>query len=120
MRRKIIASISLGVIAQWLSLFFSYKKLPSAYQNIIDQPIATGGWPLKIFEYPFPPMGHDWPPVGDWPMFFLNLLIWIAIGFMLTLFLGKKLVGKRILIYLIFSAIILSVLGLFYIMIKFD
>jgi hypothetical protein len=121
MRNKIISTISIGVALQWLSLFFSYRKLPNFFQGNINQSIATGGWPLKIFEYPVPPMGHDWPPsVGDWPIFFLNLLIWIAVGFILTSFLDKKVAEKRVLFFLILSAIILSILGLFYIMLKFD
>lgn len=79
--------VSLGIILNWLSIFFSYKKL----NNLdIHQPIATGGFPLKIFSYPFPPMGHDWPPAKAWPVFFLNLIIWTAVIAVIFLIFNKK------------------------------
>ena len=67
MRKKIISIISLGIVLNWLSIFFSYKK-PGNLD--INQSIGTGGFPLKIFSYPFPPMGHDWPPLEAWSIFF--------------------------------------------------
>jgi hypothetical protein len=117
MKNKIISAISIGVILNWLSLFFSCRKLP----NIdINQPIATGGFPFKVFEYPFPPMGHDWPPAGSWPMFFLNLVVWLVVSFFIFLLFGKKKVNKKNTAIFAISAVILSLLGVFYIMLKFD
>jgi hypothetical protein len=116
MKNKIILIISLGVIFNWLSLFFSYRRL----QNIdINQPFATGGFPLNIFEYPFPPMGHDWPPAGAWPIFFLNLFFWIVVGFLISFLFGKKMENRKM-TTLVISAVVLSLLGIFYIMLKFD
>ncbi|MFA5360152.1 MAG: hypothetical protein WC349_04315 [Patescibacteria group bacterium] len=117
MKNKIISIISLGVILNWLSLFFSYRRLP----NIdINQPFATGGFPLKIFTYPFPPMGHDWPPAGDWPIFFLNLLIWLAAVFLISFLFGKKMASRKTMAALVISAAVLSLIGIFYIVLKFD
>lgn len=117
MKNKIISIISLGISLNWLSLFFSYHKL----QNTdINQAIATGGFPLKVFEYPFPPMGHDWPPLETWPIFFVNLFIWIAFACLIGFLMGKKMGKRKMMSFLVISAIVLSLLGIFYIMLKFD
>jgi hypothetical protein len=117
MKNKIISIISLGISLHWLSLFFSYHKL----QNIdINQAIATGGFPLKVFEYPFPPMGHDWPPLETWPVFFMNLFIWLVFAWLIGFLIGKKMKKRNMMSFLAISAIVLSLLGIFYIMLKFD
>jgi len=117
MKNKIISIVSLGVSLNWLSLFFSYRRL----QNInINQIFATGGFPFKVFEYPFPPMGHDWPPAGAWPLFFVNLFIWIAFVSLIIFFTGKKMENRTMMSFLAISAIVLSLFGIFYIMLKFD
>jgi len=117
MKNKIIPIVSLGISLNWLSLFFSYHQLQSIN---INQVFATGGFPLKVFEYPFPPMGHDWPPVESWPIFFVNLLIWVGLASLIVFLTGKKMKNRKIMSSLIISAIILSLLGIFYIMLKFD
>jgi hypothetical protein len=117
MKNKIISIISLGISLNWLSLFFSYHKL----QNTdINQAIAIGGFPLRIFEYPFPPMGHDLPPLETWPIFFANLFIWVAFAYLIGFSIGKKVENRKMMSFLVISAIILSLLGIFYIMLKFD
>lgn len=120
MKNKIISAVSIGVILQWLSLFFSYKRLPNFYQGDISQPIATGGFPLKIFEYPVPPMGSDWPPADTHQIFLINLVIWIIIGFIISFLFYKKMENRKIMAISVISAIVLSLLGTFYIMLKFD
>ena len=119
MKNKIISALGIGIILQWLSLFFSYKELPNAYKDI-NEPIATGGFPFQTFEYPVPPMGSDWPPTDTWPIFFLNLAIWVFIGMLIVLNLNKKLENKKIFYIINTLAIVLSVLGVFYIMLRFD
>lgn len=116
-KNKIISIISLGISLNWLSLFFSYRRL----QNInINQIFATGGFPFKVFEYPFPPMGHDWPPAGAWPLFFVNLFIWMAFASLIIFFTGKKMENRAMMSFLAISAIVLSLFGIFYIMLNFD
>lgn len=117
MSKKIISIISMGVLLNWLSIFFSYKKLDNLD---INQPIATGGFPLKIFSYPVPPMGHDWPPVEVWPIFFLNLIIWIIVASIISFILGKRFEYRRSMASSVVSAIFMSIFGLFYLMLKFD
>jgi len=120
MKSKIISAISIGVILQWLSLFFSYRRLPNFYQGNINQPVATGGFPLKFFEYPVPPMGSNWPPANSWPMFIINLTIWLLVAFIIFWLLGKKVENKKVMAISVISAVVLSLLGIFYIMLKFD
>ncbi len=120
MKNKILSAFGIGVILQWLSLFLSYRKLPNAYETI-NGPVATGGFPFKAFEYPIPPRGHDWPPMDTWPAFFLNLTIWIAIGFVIALSLGKASEKKEVAAaMLLFLTIPLSLFGIFYILFQFD
>lgn len=123
MRNKIIFIISLGTVFLWLSLFFSYTELPNAYHNMnISEPIATGGFPLKAFEYPVPPMGNDWPPSNAWFPFFINFIIWLCVStFLTSLFFEKETENRKWLIRIIpFLAIIFSIVGVVYITFKFD
>ena len=117
MKNKIISIISLGISLNWLSLFFSYHKLQKLD---INQAIATGGFPFKVFEYPFPPMGHDWPPPETWPIFFVNLFIWLVFACLIVFLISKKVENRKIITFLIISAIALSLFGIAYIMLKFD
>ena len=117
MGNKIISAISIGVVLNWLSLFFSYQKLQNTN---INQAIATGGFPLRIFEYPFPPMGHDLPPLETWPIFFVNLFIWIAFASLIVFLNDKKMENRKAIAILVISAAVLSLFGIFYIMLKFD
>ena len=119
MKNKILPAISLGVILQWLSLFLSYRQLPDAFEDV-QKPIAAGGFPLKIFEYPAHPMGGGWPPAEMWPAFFLNLGIWCAVGFVLTLLFSKKLDNKKAQAALIATALILTLMGCLYLVLLFD
>ncbi|EKE05561.1 MAG: hypothetical protein ACD_19C00217G0001 [uncultured bacterium] len=119
MKNKIISGLKIGIILQWLSLFFSYQKLPNAFEDI-NKPIATGGFPFKVFEYPVSPMGNNWPPSDMWPMFFANLAIWLVVGILIALIFGKKLENNKVFKTITLSAIILSIIGILYIMLKFD
>ncbi len=116
-KNKIISIISLGISLNWLSLFFSYHR----FQNVnINQVFATGGFPFKVFEYPVPPMGHDWPPLDTWPVFFVNLFAWILFAWLIYFLTGKKMENWKMMKLLIIAAIILSLVGIFYIMLNFD
>lgn len=119
MKLKILSALGIGTILQWLSLFFSYRALPNDEYNI-SKPIATGGFPFKVFDYPVPPMGNDWPPADVWPMFFANLAIWLLVGSLIALLLGKKIENKNIQLTIAVSAIFLTIFGILYIMFKFD
>lgn len=119
--KKILLALGLGVILQWLSIFGSYRLLPHFYDDIIDlEPIATSGFPFKTFEYPFPPMGNNWPPSDVWPAFFMNLIFWIIVGIIITLQFGNKLESKKVLIKIVVVAIFLSMIGIIHLRLKFD
>lgn len=118
MKNKTIFTICSGTILLWVSLFLSYRELPNVQD--IYKTMATGGFPLRALEYPFPVMGGNWPPQNNWVLFFLNFAVWLIVGFVLSLLFGKRLENKKITNALIILAIFFSVLGLFYIRIKFD
>lgn len=118
LRNRTIFSISSGVLLLWASLFSSYRQLPLT--SDINKSIATGGFPFKAFDYPLPPMGSDWPPSGSWYPFFLNLLIWVGVGFLFSVLLQKGIDNKKLVIILPVLATITTIFGLLYIMWMFD
>jgi hypothetical protein len=121
MMKRILLSFGTGVILQWLTLFGSYRPLPHFYDNVVDfEPVAVGGFPFKVFEYPYPPMGDNWPPAEAWPAFFLNLLFWIIIGIIITWRFGDKLKNKKIVAGIVLMSIFLSIIGAVYLRLKFD
>jgi len=65
-------------------------------------------------------MGNDWPPMEAWPVFFLNLIIWIIVASVIFFILGKRFENRRSMTSLVVSAIFMSMLGLSYLMLKFD
>ncbi|MEI7741139.1 MAG: hypothetical protein WCJ29_01390 [bacterium] len=119
MKSKAWFAVSFGVILNWLSLFLSYKAFPFVADNIYAS-IASGGFPIKAFEYPLSPMGNDWPPAHMWPMFFLNLAVWVAVGFVVSAMIGKRVENKKLLAGATIAAILLSVIGLVYLVLQFD
>lgn len=118
-KNRLIFIVSSGVLLLWSSLFFSYQKSPNAF-NDITKPIATGGFPFKVFYYPVPPMGSDWPPSASWYPFFLNLVIWLGVGLLISILVQKKLNNNKLLTALSILAVTVSIFGLLYIMFLFD
>lgn len=116
---SILSGLGIGVVLQWLTLFFSYKELPNAYEDIYE-PIATGGFPYVVFEYPVPPMGSDWPPADVWPMFFMNFAIWLLVGLVLGAIFGKKIQERKLLHKVLTLAGMITIFGYYYIVFKFD
>ena len=102
----------------WISLVVSYQNLPDAYDNL-SKPVATGGFPITVFEYPPGAMGSNVPPVESWGLFYLNLFFWIVIGTGVAILLRKCLNKKRSYIFLV-ASIIISIYGLGYLLLKFD
>lgn len=108
-----------AIIAQWLSLVLSEHSIP--YTDFMKEPVAAGGFPLTIFQYPQPPMGHDLPPYSMWPKFYLNFLIWIVIAVVVYFFIPAHLKkNKKILTIMWLLAGLLSFWGFGYVGIKFD
>ena len=118
LKNRIIFTICFGTTLCWFSLFLSVKKILN-HQDIY-KPYATGGFPLKAFEYPYPPMGGNWPPADSWPPFFINFLFWLFFGFVVSLFLRKKLEDKKVINFLLISASFFFLLGVFYVRLIFD
>ncbi len=116
-RNITIIALSLGIIMIWISLFTSYQRLPDA--NSLSKPIATGGFPITVFEYPPGALGNNNPPIDSWGLFYLNLVFWIIVGTGIAILLRKHL-NKRISYIFLTMSIIISIYGLGYILIKFD
>ncbi len=117
-KRTVISMVSLGIILQWLSLFLSYRLTGASLGR--GQVLATGGFPFKIFEYPFSSLGNDWPTLSMWGMFVLNLLVWTAFAFVVVNILGKKFDVSYVVYAVSGVSIFCTAVGLLYIVFQFD
>lgn len=119
--------MSLAAIGQWWSLFMSYQQLPLPKNihdinfDITSIPFASGGFPFKVFEYPFGAGGSDMPPISAWPTFFLNYLIWVLIAASVWLLLPRKIKENKKLVSVIgVYSFLITFYGLMYVMLQFD
>ena len=69
------ATLSCSIIFLWVSLFLSFKLTDGE----LTKNFATGGFPIKSFVYPQPPMGNDHVPLEAWGGFAVNALFWFFI-----------------------------------------
>lgn len=69
--------MSLAVVFHWLSIWGSYQILPVVNEVTHNDVFAIAGFPLHTFNYPYPPMGGDVPPIASWPWFYGNELFWM-------------------------------------------
>jgi len=85
-RHERVAAVTITVASMslWISLFMSTRLLRWPGPGDLDDPVATAGFPLTAFEYPYPPMGGDVPPLAQWLPFFLNYLFWIMISILVV------------------------------------
>lgn len=126
MQNKLILALCFGITLFWVSLFLSYQSLPNMYSDAPDiaNSAAIGGFPFKVFNYPIPSLGGDWPKnnEADWLKFFINFLFWSLLSFIATSFLDQKnkLQRPKILGWFVVVAFIVSLAGLIYIRLLFD
>lgn len=84
-RRDARAVVGGGSFLLWATHFLSTRTLvfvEGAGPN--GDPMASAGFPLLAFLYPFPPLGGDVPPFGQWIPFFLNYGFWLALSLLLV------------------------------------
>jgi hypothetical protein len=108
-----------AMILQWSSILFSIHNLPDT--NNINTPIATVGFPFKIFDLPHPPLGGDQPPFETWGKFYLSYGIWFAMSVLLFAALPARLKCRpHIRLFVTTLGCMMSLYGLGWILIKFD
>lgn len=119
-----------GITLFWLSHFASYKPNPEFSMDEVlagggafdlNNPgtiYASGGFPLKAYDYPFPPLGPG-PHQPIWPLA-INLLFWIAICYgVMWLYRTEKIpvwISRGVTIL----AIVTTIIGMGYLLLKFD
>lgn len=83
---------SVALFLQWATLLFSFRFIP--FQDRTTDPIAQGGFPLKVFDYPnaYWSVNPDVSLVNSTTLirFGLNYLIWLVFSVVLYYFLPKK------------------------------
>lgn len=110
-----------GAVGTWTAIFLSERRLPQTYPLELGNPNAEAGFPFIAFRYPVPPMGNDVPPLAQWPTFFADYAVWLALGLALTPWLVRLLPERRCRTpLLVFFVILFGVLGLGHTMLKFD
>jgi hypothetical protein len=113
-----VAALSLGIIMMWVSLFASYQRASPAYDDLIH-PMAHGGFPVRVFDYPPSVMGSDVPPIDTWRLFYLNLGFWLVVGAGIAMILRKYL-NNQVSFKLFIASVIISLYGLGYLFLEFD
>lgn len=106
-------------ILQWGSILFSVHTLPDT--NNVSAPIATVGFPFKIFDLPHPPLGGDEPPLETWGKFYISYGIWFIISVLVFALLPHKIKNHpRARLFVSVLGGMISLYGLGWLLIKFD
>lgn len=87
--KAVLSVISWGIILQWLSIWTTYRDTGVDFQDY-NSVMATAGFPLKVFDFPFPPMGSDRVPIEMWKPFYINYVIWMVVGVVIYFLIPKK------------------------------
>lgn len=98
---KALTVLSGGIILQWLSIWTSYRMVGG---KDYEGPMATAGFPFKVFDFPYSPMGGDNVPIEMWKPFYINYVIWMVIGVI-----GYFLLPKKITSHKLFSPAIITI-----------
>lgn len=120
--------LSLAVVATWVSLWVSTQPLPiddaqveSYLKNGGATPLSgRGGWPLPAFKYPVPPLGSDTPNADAYFPFVLNVAFWIAVMTCALWFVPRRWLLPAIERTAIGLASLMTVFGVFFLLLKFD
>lgn len=119
---KTLYFLTISTLFNWLILFLSYQRLHSITPF---DPVAQGGFPFVAFKYPHDIIGENYPPVEQWPLFFINLLCYatIALGFMY--FFRQRIVFPTRYAYIpqtvaAITFVLLQITGLLYLRFQFD
>ncbi|MFH1535400.1 MAG: hypothetical protein ABIF80_05495 [Patescibacteria group bacterium] len=120
----------LAIILVWTSLWVSFSDLPinqDALDTYWHSPetlktpmVSQAGFPFRTFYFPLASMGNDIPDQGSFFPFALNTMIWFMFSYLVVRFLPKKWLSKRIEQSFIYSSFILSLVGLLWIILKYD
>ncbi len=121
--------VLLGYALTWISLILSYRENPlfnpsgeaGALRFDITDPttiFATGGWPFKVYDYPVPPMGPG-PEQSELP-FLANLIVWTALSFVILRLAKEEKLPKNLDAKLVTLAVVLTIIGCVYLLLKFD
>jgi len=112
--------------ANWFSLIASFCLNPSFSKSSVvpfdlnnpNSIYATGGFPFKVYDYPLPPMGPG-PEQSEIP-FLMNFIFWLLVTILFFLLLKKQADNKKIMAVSITAAVLSTVIGLVYLVLKFD
>lgn len=120
-RSIVLFTFGIGVLLSWLVLWGSYQSMPPINEVTYGDVLAKAGFPFHTFNYPYPPMGGDEPPISTWAWFYANEVFWLAAAAgVVTIFKKNLLVSKRWTIVIGIAAPYFSLWGLGYLLFKFD
>lgn len=112
--------ISISVILGFASLLFSYREVIPTPEDS-SATFASGGFPIRAFEYPFPALGSNEIPLRMLLLYGVDILFWVAIILILSMVIPqvKNVITKYHVVLIPLGTIALSVTYL-YLMIRFD
>ncbi len=110
---RLALGLTAGITLHWLVLILSYRP----YSN--NLPFASGGFPIHVFDYPLPPMGNG-IPLERLDGLLYHFIFWTILTFIISFLLPKKWVTKNATIIATSLAVITTIIGIIYLLIKFD
>lgn len=118
----------LGLTLTWVAIFKSTDSFavpPADIQAYFDHrgplPVAgIGGWPYPTFQYPPSPLGGDIPPVSSVYPFILNWIFWSLVVAAVMWFIPKRFLTSTVDRVVSGLAILTSLGGLLFLLLKFD
>lgn len=122
-------AFAIALVCTWVALWLSTSDLPYSDADLqtyfnnpsLDVPvIAKAGFPFVVFYYPPPPMGNDIPPDGSFFPFALNVMIFFLFVRGILQFIPEKYFTKKLYQGSFYVAFVITLLGLFITIVKFD
>lgn len=120
-RQFAATAVGIASVLLWSSLLIS--EAPISYSIIpeLSAPVEKAGFPFTVFQYPFPPMGGDLPPLRMWPLFFSNYAFWLMPGAAISLIVMRNSRPRRnITSSMLALTVLVGLCGLGYTVLKFD
>ena len=108
--------VAQAALLHWSSLFLSVRPVHTSIDTI-----ETSGFPLKVFDFPPPPMGSDQPPFEMWPRFYINFALWLVGSILLFTLLPRKIKNNpRTSFIITVIGGVVSICGTAWLLFKFD
>ncbi len=124
--RRVLSVLAWGWVATVWSTILSCRDNPAFVEsrmfqfdpNVTETVRQYGGFPLRVFAYPQPPLGPG--PYQSLVPFIANLIFWTIVALILARFLEKRLDRRSALALTVAATVTSTVVWFLYILMAFD